>query len=304
MNKRTSEKNIKATYGINKKLNLAFFVIVFVSIVAIGTFVYLQMSHALREKLIMTSEEFMKESARHIDAYFEGYKKLVVQASLHDAIINYKSGDEEELYKIIDSMISGESDIMAAYFATPNKKIYLRPLTSIADDFDPTVRPWYTKAIEANGFAWSDPYIDNATKQTTITAAIPIKRHNIVVGVLGIDLDLNKLAAKINEIVVADHGYPVLVTADGKILSHRDPEQIGNTMPVEELYQLIISRNEDTIDYQYKGETKFAVSKNIDKLNLTIMATLEENEYTADVNNLMIKNSRSRPNCFDTCASV
>lgn len=289
MRKQPKLSNDIVKFGISKKLNLAFFVIILVAIIIISTFIYFQMSQTLRDKLVTTSEHFLAESARHIEAYFEGYEKRLRQASLNETVINFKKGDDEKLYKVLESIMVKEEDVMAAYLATPDKSFYLRPLSDLPDDFDPTIRPWYIKAVEMDSFIWSDPYIDTATKKTTITAAIPIKRNNRLIGVLALDLDLYKLSDMINQISVADNGYPILSTAKGQIISHRDPEQIGQDMPVKELYQLITSRSETTIDYKYQGRTKFAISKNITALDMSILAALEENEYTDDVKNLIIK---------------
>ena len=88
--------------------------------------------------------------------------------------------------------------------------------------FDQTTRPWYSGALEAKGQIFgSDIYVNarSNTKCISLSRAIYNERGTEV-GVVGFDMDLEKLSANLGNIQVSPTSVMNIVTADGRYVTH------------------------------------------------------------------------------------
>lgn len=89
------------------------------------------------------------------------------------------------------------------------------------DAYDPRVRPWYKDVMSAGQSAWTSPYVFYMTGKAGITYAIPIHDDNEQLeSVVGIDLQLETLAAFLNKNRFSENSVNFIFTENGKILSH------------------------------------------------------------------------------------
>jgi methyl-accepting chemotaxis protein len=84
--------------------------------------------------------------------------------------------------------------------------------------FDPTERPWYTQASEANDTIITPPYISVRTRELCVTVARPVATK--VPGVLAGDISLEEIIQLVNSIELRGQGYAFLVTRDARIVAH------------------------------------------------------------------------------------
>ena len=75
MSKQKSLKAEKKTKGfsIRTKLNLAFFLVIFISITILGTIVFINVQAALKDKLLTTSTQVLGETGRYIETYMRSF---------------------------------------------------------------------------------------------------------------------------------------------------------------------------------------------------------------------------------------
>lgn len=74
-----------------------------------------------------------------------------------------------------------------------NVKKYLESKYPEKRDLTPTDDPYYYQALKSNKIYWSDIYVDPDLKTKMITVDKPIYKNNKLVGVVGIDLSVNKI---------------------------------------------------------------------------------------------------------------
>jgi PAS domain S-box-containing protein len=93
----------------------------------------------------------------------------------------------------------------------------VRDLPPQPDDFQPTSRPWYQKALEIGGDGWTAPYSFYTSTHPGISFARSLTgRDGQVRGVVGGDIELDDLAAYIAALRVGPHGRAMIATrADG-----------------------------------------------------------------------------------------
>jgi len=197
---------------------------------------------------------------------------------------NSNAESMEWMIKAFTSYIDTYTEVSHIYVAYEDKSMNIYPHAELPPDFDPTGRPWYQGAKDADGFIWTDPYITaDAKKDLIISAAMPVKNANgTFIGVLAIDITLNDLATTMNDTQIGDSGYPVLIDKDGITLTHVLSELIGGEIPIEGLSNFVKSNDHGVYDYEFKGAEKIAFLDTIESLGWKILVTIPKEEVNED----------------------
>ncbi len=88
------------------------------------------------------------------------------------------------------------------------------------DIYNPKKRPWYLNAIKNKKSTWTEPYIFYTSKKPGITISTPIfDENNKLSGVIGIDIEIDKLATFINNLKLGENGKVFLINKSLKIIS-------------------------------------------------------------------------------------
>jgi len=91
-----------------------------------------------------------------------------------------------------------------------------RDLKPQPDDFDPTKRPWYRKALDVGGDGWTAPYSFYTSERPGISFARTVNApEGQVLGVVGADIELGDVARYISGLRVGAHGRAMIATRDG-----------------------------------------------------------------------------------------
>jgi methyl-accepting chemotaxis protein len=71
----------------------------------------------------------------------------------------------------------------------------------LPEGYDGRERPWYKEAVEQDGFAITEPYVDAATEEGNIilSASMPVKEDGELIGVASLDMTLNDIVANLRE---------------------------------------------------------------------------------------------------------
>lgn len=88
---------------------------------------------------------------------------------------------------------NSERLVTAIYTGFPDKVFMSTTGWTPTEGWDPTQRPWYQRAITANGVAFTDIYIDAETKKPMLTMSVPIRHKGEFIGVLASDINLTQL---------------------------------------------------------------------------------------------------------------
>lgn len=86
------------------------------------------------------------------------------------------------------------------------------------DGFDPRTRPWYVAAREADGTAWTDPYIFFSSRRPGITVSEPAPDG----GAVGIDLEIEAISAFLDDLDLTEWGSVAILSREGRVIAHRD----------------------------------------------------------------------------------
>lgn len=109
--------------------------------------------------------------------------------------------------------------------------------------YAPPERPWYIGALQTEGVFFSEPYVDAETGTTVISFSQKmIDDQGTFVGVLAIDLNLHRLTEYVSGQRLVDGGYGFLVSDEGQLIAHADPELIGKHLAQLDDYIILHQR--------------------------------------------------------------
>ncbi|WP_419764710.1 MAG: HD domain-containing phosphohydrolase [Arcobacter sp.] len=102
------------------------------------------------------------------------------------------------------------------------------------DKYEPRVRPWYINAVTRELSTWTEPYIFYTSQKAGITISTPIyDKGNRIKGVIGIDIEIDKLSSFINNLKIGENGKVFLINKSLKIISF--PAEKGKLKTIDTL---------------------------------------------------------------------
>ncbi|NBC11511.1 MAG: GAF domain-containing protein [Planctomycetes bacterium] len=118
------------------------------------------------------------------------------------------------------------------------------------DQYDPRVRPWYRGAKEQAGLFWTDIYILFTDRKPGVTAAYPvIDASDDLLGVIGIDIELDALCTFLADLQIGRTGRAIIIDGQGRVVAHPDINKTMKeqgeglvTVPVDELQDTPMTR--------------------------------------------------------------
>ncbi|MTI67188.1 MAG: methyl-accepting chemotaxis protein [Firmicutes bacterium] len=310
-----NNKNTNFFSSIRVKLFIIITLVILIPVASIGYLSHRASFNVLEDKLKLTSNQMMEEVTSGLDEYLKGLEaqayvlgnsseivKFIKQEKLEVTTteeIENEEGEKvlkekvikkpdykESAMELLKNINESESTIANTYIGTAKGDMHIYPQQDLSDGYDPRERPWYKKALENKGkTVWTDPYIDDSSKNTTVTVARTVMENGEVKGVIGIDVLLNELSDEMSSKTIGRTGYIFITSEDGKILSHPTKELIGTKKITEEsFWSSVESKEKGFEEYTYKGEKKFLQFNTDEKTGWKIAATMEEKELIKDTN--------------------
>jgi len=120
------------------------------------------------------------------------------------------------------------------------------------EDYDPTERDWYRRALEAGGDTTIvPPYVDAQTGAVIISISRMLSNG---VDVLSLDVTMNHIQDIVSELQIRDKGYGFIVSSDGLIIAHQDEALKGSNLTEAADGQLFLNRILDVDNGDFKLE--------------------------------------------------
>lgn len=170
------------------------------------------------EKLIYDMEFIVKTWAE--DSDIVSYEKENGQGRYVKSIPENFEEIQEKWVGIIRSM---ENIAWMYYALEEDGSIFIAPVDeTMPSDYDARTREWYIGTARENGDVfWTEPYIDAGESGKLLqTVSRGVYRNNELVGVVGLDIELQKFTEIINELSYSKHSYIFLLNQMGDILAH------------------------------------------------------------------------------------
>ena len=122
------------------------------------------------------------------------------------------------------------SNFQLTYFGGKDGRMQSVPAGNRAPDYDPRARGWYKAASAANQTIITEPYISASAGKLVITLATPVQQAGQLIGVSGVDTDLQTISNLVNALDFGGKGHAFIVNGEGKILIHPKAELALKTL--------------------------------------------------------------------------
>jgi methyl-accepting chemotaxis protein len=290
-----SNNHRKWKKGIGFKLIAILIIVSIVPLVSLGLFSFFQTNKTLFNQFKITTEQVLVETNRGMDNYFEGLGRQaeLLAKNINVQVIHLYPNYEPFLRDLLKNVKESGNDITNVYFGSKNKKFYDYPDVNEGESYDPTQRPWYVQAVANKGkLIVSDPYKDAIDGSMVVTISKSVEYNGELVGVIGMDLNLNEVSEDLSKIKIGKSGYISIFDRSGRILAHPDKKLIGSDTPTKLSFWENMSKNKSGFEeYEFEGNAKFASYITNESSNWRVMATMNESElkqYTNPIKVAMI----------------
>ncbi len=261
---------------------------ILIPLIASSILSYNKANKVVKERLIKSSNEITQEIDGNLDEFFIGLENTLdiisnnqnfidlvkVEDGIIEGNLNSKEDIEYVTKEILDDITKSNDKFLSTYIGTKNKRMFADSGNAMSDNpsYDPTSRGWYKQAFEnSDKIVYTDPYIDANTNKLNFTMCKALKDSNgEIMGVVGIDVDLEGFAQKYGDTKLGKTGYIFIVSKDGKFIVNNDEKTIGQNLS-EEDKKLILSKigsilTKDSFMYSMKNErTDWIIGINFSK---------------------------------------
>lgn len=273
--------------AIVMKLILILIVLTVIPITLLGLISYQKAQNIMAKRFQVTTEQTISEVNRGMDKYFDKFKEeldiLSVNVDLTELHIN--PGNEPFLNSLLKDFEENNDDNRFIYYGTSTKRMYEWPYEELGKEYDPTVRPWYKEAVKNKGnIVVTNFYKDAATNTSIVTIAKTVEYNGEIVGVIAMDIDMDKLAEQLSNIKLGKEGYVFIVDKEGIILTHPDKTKINKDDARKMSYWKNVSANDKGFnDYIYNGQKKYNVFVTNKASGWKILGAIQQDELKNDI---------------------
>ncbi len=168
------------------------------------------------------------ESAK-MDSWFtkhttiaEDFAKTAVEQQFHDEALKRH---------MLDVVHTTSSSIMNGYLAWETDTVgMVCSVYPVAEDYVAQERGWYQSAKSTRSTIITDPYIDAITGKIVITVASPLLSGSEVLGVCGLDIEIDELVSVSQGLKADEGGYAVLVDGSDNIVAHSENQEYSHRL--------------------------------------------------------------------------
>ncbi|MBI6955689.1 methyl-accepting chemotaxis protein [Pseudomonas sp. CCOS 191] len=219
-------KNLKFSH----KILLAAALVVAVAFTCFVLFNDYRQRQSLRSDTESTLQSLGNLTAGNIRTWLDSRIQLVNSVAQQIAV---DGPAKSSLERILALPVYG-SNFILTYFGGQDGSMQSVPVGNRAADYDPRVRGWYKAASTAGQTIVTEPYISASAGKLVITLATPVQQGGRMIGVSGVDTDLQTISNLINTLDFGGHGHAFIVNGEGKVLIH--PKGELALKPLAEVY--------------------------------------------------------------------
>ncbi|MBC3438839.1 methyl-accepting chemotaxis protein [Pseudomonas sp. BW16M2] len=215
-------KNLKFSH----KILLAAALVVAVAFTCFVLFNDYRQRQSLRSDTESTLQSLGNLTAGNIRTWLDSRIQLVNSVAQQIAVDGPAKGSLDRILAL--PVYSG--NFILTYFGGQDGSMQSVPVGNRAADYDPRVRGWYKAASAAGQTIVTEPYISVSAGKLVITLATPVQQGGRMIGVSGVDTDLQTISNLINTLDFGGRGHAFIVNGEGKVLIHPKGELALKTL--------------------------------------------------------------------------
>ncbi len=226
----------------------------------------------------------------------EDFAKTATEQQLHG---------EELQNHMLEVVHTTSASIMNGYLAWETDTVgMVCSVYPVAEDYVAQERGWYQSAKSARATIVTDPYIDAITGKIVITVASPLLSGNEVLGVCGLDIEIDELVSVSQGLKADEGGYAVLVDGSDNIVAHAKnqdyshqldsdgkTEKVTKLVDIAPIYKDVLAASGSTNVVSgkgYDGKKRYFPVVPIGDTGWKVLYAADYNEAMSKLNNIVI----------------
>lgn len=251
--------------------------IVVLGLGSLATISSIIISNKTEEAVIDQSTSIVDQLSQNVERILNSYENALLTIAQSDEIEHYYTNNTalfDEADKILrtdfEAFLNTYSDASGIYTATADHIMY-EPHFDGLEDIDASTRPWYQIGMEKpDEVVWTEPYLDAATGNFTITAVKGIYVDGKQIGIIAADILLQNLTTMVSNMELGYEGFPIILDRKGIAIVH--PEQSGEDLTNEAYIQKMLqsTTTSDSFEANIAGDDHIIISKKIENVDWTV----------------------------------
>lgn len=222
---------MKRKIHLQTQIILLLTILVIIPIVVISTISYLNLNRVTNNNINVTSGTNVQMISNIIDNLDKTSRESIgfMAEDPNAKAILISKDSPKWLTGSLNAFIKSHGGITNLYLGVKDKRMLLVPQQTLPAGFDPTSRPWYTDAISNSGkIVLTAPYYDASSGKVILSyAKAVVDASNSVVGVMALDLTLDKLSEEVGKVKLGESGYAIVIDNTGRIIASGKKDIMG-----------------------------------------------------------------------------
>ena len=280
-------RNFWARLSLRKKLSIAFVMMTLIPIIVTTVITWQPYEHVMKNSVVERNRGLAELIACDIDSKFLEKIRIVKFAANSEEL---KSMDPERQAKILSSIAAEYPDVQLAVVSNASGQQIARWDGKPADQsINYLDREYYHTVVATGATAISGVLVAKSTGHLGIVVAEPIKGHDqTLLGILIINIELQKLINHVGEMKIGDTGYAYIVNSKGEVIIHPDVGLIENGMDLSYLTPVMFAISGQTgwAEYEFNSQRRLAGYSYVPSTQWAVIAQQPLDEAMHNVINL------------------
>ena len=299
----TEARRVK--FGIVPKLLLGILVPLFVVLIVISIFLGLQGSQTVNEVMSAELDAEAKAAASEVDAFFEEYYGVAECLATTQAVRNITAEETEggiAAHSLYGSLLetlrliqqNNAEDIDYVWVANLRSGELLQSDGTLfgAGEIEFTTRSWYKLVMEKQDTITTEAYASVNGNETIVTIASPVVVNGTILGVVGMDVDMEHLKDLMGEVSIGTSGYITLYDLNSQIIYHPDSSVVGinaadANYSAEMLSAITNKEDSEAMRYTRSGTEYYGSTAVADTPGFVVLGVMPVAEYTSYTSSIL-----------------
>lgn len=279
-------------FQVGRSVLLVFLVVAIVAIFMVRWIIV----SSKESELTLQSLSASNQLTGFFEQYASGSAQLAVNPEVKSVLLETKPGstlsEAEKMGTVQQNLINIQKadaeNIMTVWIADVDTSSLIQSDGYTAgDDWVITERVWYDRCVETGKTVLTEPYVDPSTEKIILSAVTPVYDDSTgeMLGVTGLDVSLEHLAAVMEGYKIGNSGYVLLVTSEGTVIYHPQKEMEQKNIAEADVSQNVVDAvkagKEQFLKYKTGGTTKYGVAEPVGDLGYIVISNIPFSEYYA-----------------------
>ncbi|MCH4887228.1 methyl-accepting chemotaxis protein [Acidaminobacter sp. JC074] len=271
--------------SIKTRLITTLIIVIALPLLVLGTISFINSRQSFESSYKTSNAQVVDEITQRVQNYLKTFETAAEVYAMQSETIQTATSDKrnysrETLLNDFQKYVDSNEDVLYVYMGTNKKEMIDPSWPDVPDTYDPTSREWYIKAKEAMTTIWTEPYVDEQSGALVVSVATPVTDKGKLLGVISIDITLERLSNLINDMSIGQTGYPILIGQDMTIMTHRNEEKIGTEVS-EDIVKLIANEASGQVTFSEDGIMRLGNYSRIPSTNWIVLGSIEASELGA-----------------------